>query len=391
VERVGSGRPAFGRDGQVSTLVQAKRAHGQPPAACGGVAAATFIPFREGVISHPSRVGLSHESELGLAPSPNGDAQPAPAEDRKLDALVGDFARFINSEVALLCLLRGKDKAPTVVSSWGLGATHGELLRLLEGGLVGRAPPLPRAALAPLHPLLDSVLIQTTNPPLSHVVEASVRLPAGVAGRLIAGFATPPEARTQTLWAAEAYSALIALCVQDDRALDGLLAAGQRDDLTGCLTYQGTHRELEREINRSTRGDLPLAVCFIDLDNFKGINDARGHLRGNEVLALVGRILRDCVRSCDTVGRYGGDEFIAILPETNEVEARQVADRLRSRLARTTGPVLEHPLTASVGVAQWTPGTDSDALLSAADSALLTAKALRAGVLSASEAGARAA
>jgi diguanylate cyclase (GGDEF)-like protein len=226
---------------------------------------------------------------------------------------------------------------------------------------------------------------------LSHTVEASVRFPAGVAGRLIAGFATPPEDRTRTLWAAEAYAALIALCMHDDRAVDGLLAAGRRDGLTGCLTYEGTHRELEREINRSSRGGLQLSVCFIDLDGFKDINDARGHLRGNEILALVGGILRDGVRSCDTVGRYGGDEFVAILPETNELEARQVADRLRSGLASATEPVLELPLTASIGVAEWAPGTDIEALLAAADRALLTAKARRTGVVTGSEASARAA
>jgi diguanylate cyclase (GGDEF)-like protein len=274
------------------------------------------------------------------------------------------------------------------------------MLRLLEGGLVGRALPLPRAALAPLHPLLDSVLIAATDPPLGHVVEVSVRVPAGaagaagavgVAGRLIAGFVSPPEDRTATLWAAEAYAALIALCMRDDAALDGLLAAGRRDDLTGCLTYEGTHRELEREINRSTRGSLALSICFIDLDDFKRINDGRGHLYGNEILALVGGILSDGVRSCDNVGRYGGDEFIAILPETGEAEARQVAERLRSRLAIATEPFLDWPLTASIGVAEWTPGTDGQTLLAAADSALLRAKDIRAGVITASQSSATAA
>jgi diguanylate cyclase (GGDEF)-like protein len=250
---------------------------------------------------------------------------------------------------------------------------------------------LPRAALAPLHPLLDSVLIHATHPPVAYAVEASVRLATGVAGRLIAGFVTPPEDRTRTLWAAEAYAGLIALCMHDGEALDGLRTAGQQDDLTGCLTYEGTHRELEREINRSVRGGLQLSACFIDLDDFKRINDAGGHLRGNEILAIVGGVLRDGVRSFDTVGRYGGDEFVAILPETSEVEARHVAERLRSRLAATTNPLLERPLTASIGVAQWIPGTTSEALLATADSALLSAKALRRGVITASEASASAA
>jgi diguanylate cyclase (GGDEF)-like protein len=299
--------------------------------------------------------------------------------------LIADFARCINSQVALLCHVGGKGQALTVTSSWGL-ATRGKVLRLIEGGLVGRAHPLPRAALAPLHPLLDSVLIDAAYPPLGYAVEVSVRFPDGSAGRLIAGFLTPPEDATLTLWVTDAYAALIALCLYDGGALDGLLAAGRRDDLTGCLTYEGMHRELEREINRSARSDVQLSVCFIDLDDFKGVNDARGHVGGNEILARVGGILSEGVRSCDTVGRYGGDEFIAILPATSEDEARQVAERLRGQLTSATKPLLDRPLTASIGVAQWNPGTTSAMLLAAADRALITAKAFRTGVIAASEA-----
>jgi len=81
------------------------------------------------------------------------------------------------------------------------------------------------------------------------------------------------------------------------------------------------------------------------------------------------------VRICDTVGRYGGYEFIVILPQTNETEARQLAQRFRSQLAITPIRSLrQQPLTASIGVAQWTPGTCSEELLAAAASVLLTAQ-----------------
>jgi diguanylate cyclase (GGDEF)-like protein len=305
----------------------------------------------------------------------------------QLDVLVRDFARFIDSEVATLCQLGVKGQSPVVISSWGLRTAREEILRPREGGFVGRASSLPRAAFVPIHPLLDSELAHARNPPLSHAVAAPVRLATkDLVGELLAGFATPPPDRGLALWAAEAYAALVALCVQDGGAPDGLFAAGRRDALTGCLSYEGTRYELECEINRSARRGLALSVCFIDLDNFKRINDAGGHLRGNEILAIVGGALRAGVRSCDTIGRYGGDEFVAILPETNQVEACQVAERLRSALAATLIPSVEGGLTASIGVAQWVAGTGSEVLLQAADRALLEAKSSRAGVVSATAA-----
>ncbi|MFL5822165.1 MAG: GGDEF domain-containing protein [Solirubrobacteraceae bacterium] len=207
---------------------------------------------------------------------------------------------------------------------------------------------------------------------------------------MIAGFVKPPQDRMLVLWATASYAALIALCVQDPGLL-GRLGASRRDGLTGCLTYHATRDELDCEINRSARGDLPLSVCFIDLDDFKKVNDIHGHLLGNEVLAEVAEILRNGVRSFDTVGRYGGDEFVAILPQTHRCSAQALAERLRSQLATTPHRSLLRPLTASTGVAEWVPGTTSEQLLAAADAALLSAKGRRTGVNTARKASATAA
>src|SRR5205823_14615097 len=119
--------------------------------------------------------------------------------------------------------LRGKGQ-PAVISSWGLGATHEEIVRLDDRGFAGRAPAPQRATLEPLHPLLDSRLMHATNPPLSRIAAAPLRLPAGVAGRLIAGFVTPPQDRTLVLWGVELYAALIALSLHDPKALARLAA-----------------------------------------------------------------------------------------------------------------------------------------------------------------------
>jgi diguanylate cyclase (GGDEF)-like protein len=301
-----------------------------------------------------------------------------------LELLLKDFAHFVDSDVALLYHVGSSGQRPAAVScSWGRGGSPRQIARPLEGGLVGRAleHPAQRAALGPLDPVLDSSLIRACEPRLAYAVAAPIHSAAGGGGVLIAGFAARPRSRSRTLWSAESYAAVIALCLDDRGALDELIAAGPRDPLTGCLTYQATMRELDREINRSARGGLHLSVCFIDLDGFKRINDRHGHLCGNDVLERIGQILRDGVRSCDTVGRYGGDEFIAILPQTGETEARRLAGRLRSRLADTKIAPLDGPLTASIGVAQWVPGTRSDNVLAAADCALLAAKERLPGVI----------
>ena len=299
----------------------------------------------------------------------------------QLELLLKDFAHFIDSDVALLYEVGSSGQPPTVSCAWGLGGPPRHIARPLQGGLVGRAleQPAQRAALGALDPVLDSSLIQASDPPLVYAVAANVRAASGAQGVLIAGFAARPREGSRMVWSAESYAAVIALCLDDQGALNTLIAAGAHDVLTGCLTYEATIRELDREINRSARGGVDLSVCFIDVDDFKHINDRYGHLYGNEVLARIGQILRDGVRSCDSVGRYGGDEFIAILPQTSEMEARRLAGRLGTRLADTAIEPLERPLTASIGVAQWIPGTRSEIVLEAADGALLSEKRHRPG------------
>jgi diguanylate cyclase (GGDEF)-like protein len=288
-------------------------------------------------LPHAGRNGGSHVADVRATDGRWPSAPLRRGARVQLELLLKGFAHFVDSDVALLYRVEGPGRAPTVSCSWGLGGAPRHIARPLEGGLVGRAleHPAQRATLDLLDPALDASLIQAGDPPLVYAVTADVRLESGAHGLLIAGFASRPSWSPRVLWSAESYAAVIALCLDDHGALTELVAAGPWDGLTGCLTYEATMRELDREINRSARGGLHLSVCFIDLDDFKRINDRHGHLCGNEVLASIGQVLRDGVRSCDSVGRYGGDEFIAILPQTSEPEARRLARRLASRLADT--------------------------------------------------------
>jgi len=173
---------------------------------------------------------------------------------------------------------------------------------------------------------------------------------------------------------------MLALGVHQRAALDALLQIDRFDGLTGCLDYAGTLQELDREISRSARAGLDLSLCFIDLDNFKRVNSRHGHLYGNEVLLEVSHLLRDGVRSYDTLGRFGGDEFIVILPGTGEADALALAERLRSGIASASISSVELALSASVGVACWRPGLSAEQLIAQADQALLFAKEQRVGI-----------
>jgi len=127
-------------------------------------------------------------------------------------------------------------------------------------------------------------------------------------------------------------------------------------------------------MNRCSRHERELSCCFIDLDDFRRVNDMYGHPGGNRVLKVVGRALRAGVRSSDHVGRYGGDEFVVVLPEAGARHAAWLGKRLRSRIEHQTEDLVGERITASIGVCQWNPGWSAEELLGYADDALARAK-----------------
>ena len=318
---------------------------------------------------------------------------PAPAmtlaatEGGRAWLLLRDLADTIACEVALLFRPDRRGR-PQIVCTFGIdepdGAAGPRRIGALrrggrgnEAGFVGRALTYERAIVEPLDPDLDADLIAaSTRAPLTQALAAPVRGPGDIWGALVAGFTAPPPEQAMTLWTAEAYAAMAAVVVEHPSALLGMIDAARTDRLTGCITYDGILHELSREIERAERGGHGLSCCFIDLDKFKGVNDHHGHAYGNEVLRQAAGRLREGVRSGDTIGRYGGDEFVAILPQSSESDARRLSERLRARIASAQISGLDEPLTASVGVAEWTPGTSTAELLALADDALLTAKAM---------------
>ena len=150
------------------------------------------------------------------------------------------------------------------------------------------------------------------------------------------------------------------------------------DPLTGLHNRRSFFELANREWTRTARSGAPLTAVMVDVDRFKSINDRCGHAAGDEVLTVVARRCQEELRSVDVLGRYGGDEFVALLPDSATVDAVAVAERVRAAVAddpvvTEAGPIQVH---VSLGVATAAGGASSlRALLSQADAALYAAKA----------------
>lgn len=135
--------------------------------------------------------------------------------------------------------------------------------------------------------------------------------------------------------------------------------------------------QIDTEILRAQRYGRPLSLLLVDLDNFKQLNDTHGHLEGDRALALVASVVRQGCREVDTAYRYGGEEFVVLLPETEITVAAQVAERLRHNIAQaplcTGGGVVVH-LSASFGLAAYRPGDSAESLFARADQGVYAAK-----------------
>ena len=153
----------------------------------------------------------------------------------------------------------------------------------------------------------------------------------------------------------------------------------QTDDLTKLHNARYLRQFLLNEIRRARRYGSSVAALFLDLDDFKQINDEHGHLVGSHVLMEMAAVILSSIRDTDAVARYGGDEFVIVLPDTGTELAGQVAERIRHRITRhnfTGGRRLQLSLTASFGVAAFPKHASSpQQLIACADTAMYEAKA----------------
>jgi len=147
------------------------------------------------------------------------------------------------------------------------------------------------------------------------------------------------------------------------------------DSLTGLYNNRFFRVQLETEMARTRRTGLSCCLLMIDLDNFKSINDTRGHLEGDRFLAQTAQTFSQCVRAVDIVCRYGGDEFVAILPSTRLFVAIRIANRFKNAVREIPGAT-GYNVSASIGIAEFTVSSpwDANEFIRAADSAMYEAK-----------------
>ena len=135
---------------------------------------------------------------------------------------------------------------------------------------------------------------------------------------------------------------------------------------------------LQRSTAQADRSGQPLCVALLDVDHFKRINDEHGHDSGDRVLRTLGGLLARHTRAADCVGRYGGEEFLLVMPNTSLVQAREMLDRLRGEIASTDWPgVFEGAtgVTVTIGVATCAAGASAESTIRRADAALYAGKA----------------
>ena len=160
---------------------------------------------------------------------------------------------------------------------------------------------------------------------------------------------------------------------QLQRQLDENRELAERDALTRIANRYRLEKALQLECERAQRFRQPLSLIAMDVDDFKPINDRYGHARGDAALVRVVDVLRACLRQQDLLARWGGDEFVIVLPQASLGEALEVAARMRQAMVQVE-PVGDCQLTMSYGVVQWQEGEDQHALLARADTALYRAK-----------------
>jgi len=182
---------------------------------------------------------------------------------------------------------------------------------------------------------------------------------------------SPPELVAR-MRAASRARALQGELLAREETLEGLAYS---DDLTGLANRRFAMRQLAAQLSRARRHDEPLALLLADIDHFKALNDDHGHLAGDAVLRAVALRLRSRLRQEDVIGRFGGEEFLIALPETDARGALRAAEALRGVIADAGVDVdgRLHRVSISIGWAMST-GEDVDGLIRRADDALYAAK-----------------
>lgn len=159
----------------------------------------------------------------------------------------------------------------------------------------------------------------------------------------------------------EHFAAIVAICLENATNLERLKRQGLTDALTAVNNRRFFDQRLAEEVTAARRDRVPLACLMLDVDHFKAVNDNHGHQIGDQVLMEVAALIRAQLRGSDVLSRYGGEEFAALLPDTRETSALEVAERIRESIAARTfanQDGIAFNVTISIGVAIYHPAND---------------------------------
>jgi diguanylate cyclase (GGDEF)-like protein/PAS domain S-box-containing protein len=210
------------------------------------------------------------------------------------------------------------------------------------------------------------------------ITATPIRSDSGLFGVLHCAFARTRDFDAAFLDLNQALARQASQVIARLRLQEQLAREALHDQLTGLANRTLLQERTDESIAGALRTGIPLAVLFVDLDGFKAVNDHLGHVIGDSALRQVADRIRDNVRATDVVGRFGGDEFVVVCPDTDADAAVTVAERIRESIARPLeGVPRQYLVTASTGIALWEPAgsaVEADALFRVADEAMYRSK-----------------
>ena len=298
-------------------------------------------------------------------------------DEDALSTLTACFGQALGARAAMAVAEAPSGESAGAQATWCADPEASKLLAVLEHAVASGRLGLTGPDMEILEASADDGLDRDA-PGAPWALAMPVATGAEVEGALFAALDGPSDHQGSTLALASSFAPLASICLRHAAQTEELKHVARFDALTGCLNRTTILDTLEAEYARSERQDHPLSVCFLDLDGFKAINDNHGHLTGDRVLAAVGAALRDAIREYDSAGRFGGDEFLVVMPETDERDASAIARRLARSVREHTDAAEGPRVGATYGVASRGREKAPAKLLARADARLLKSKGRRA-------------
>ncbi len=281
-----------------------------------------------------------------------------------LETLVEEAARALDADMSGVYLADQEHGGAVATAGYNVPADWVGVRVEPGEGAAGRVLESGQAFISNDYQLLSGKLHHPVGGELLSALAVPIAWDDELRGALSVAWKTRRHVHDEDLRTLEAIAGLATACCRNAEAFEHVQHVARTDALTGVLNHGAMQVRIREEIARARRDKAPLGAVILDLDDFKRVNDTRGHAAGDELLRRVARLLQGELRAYDQVARYGGDEFVLLLPGSDEATTAAVAERCRDAIGGQ----------CSIGVAAWHEGLDADGLLEQADRALMLAK-----------------